>query len=195
MGSSLMTSRSTRRRPFIERFLEKTEPIPECGCWIWIGAIAKPRQSDHDNWYGMTTLGHRRDFMGAHRASWILFRGPIPEGMCVLHRCDIKSCVNPDHLFLGSDLDNAHDMIAKGRAGFQTDTNQIREDGRLRRFLSEPLIREAAAMFRSGMGVKAIAGHFDVVEVTLYQALRGRKWKHLNLGLTSLTHRKGSSDA
>ena len=54
--------------------------------------------------------------VGAHRISWMLHRGPIPDGMYVCHRCDVRECVNPDHLFVGTSLDNWQDMDAKGRA-------------------------------------------------------------------------------
>ena len=56
--------------------------------------------------------------MYAHRVAWMLAHGPIPRGMNVLHRCDVPRCVNPDHLFLGTQHDNVRDMIAKGRARF-----------------------------------------------------------------------------
>jgi len=52
----------------------------------------------------------------AHRAAWEMYRGQIPQGACVLHRCDVRSCVNPDHLWLGSKGENNKDMAAKGRA-------------------------------------------------------------------------------
>jgi hypothetical protein len=75
-------------------------PVPECGCWIWLGAA---------NRYGMVR-GDR-----AHRVSWKTFRGPIPHGLHVLHKCDTPLCVNPDHLFLGTHLDNMKDKEEKGR--------------------------------------------------------------------------------
>lgn len=91
------------------RFEAKCAPITESGCWIWLGASGR---------YGNLTI--RGVHMDAHRFSWILYRGPVPEGMCVLHRCDIGLCVNPSHLFLGSSKQNTQDMLAKGRHRFST---------------------------------------------------------------------------
>jgi hypothetical protein len=81
------------------------------GCWVWQLAI----RTDGYGKTGRITLGNdRRDFL-AHRLSWILFRGDILNDLCVLHKCDNKPCVNPDHLFLGTRTDNAADRDAKGR--------------------------------------------------------------------------------
>ena len=57
-----------------------------------------------------------RTHVGVHRISWIIHKGPIPNALCVLHRCDNPPCVNPDHLFLGTQLDNIQDCIEKGRS-------------------------------------------------------------------------------
>lgn len=88
-----------------ERFEEKYIPEPNSGCWLWIGAMG--------NLYGVIVINGRN--IRAHRCSWTLYKSSIPEGMCVLHRCDIPTCVNPDHLFLGTHLDNMRDKIKKGR--------------------------------------------------------------------------------
>lgn len=81
------------------------ELIPFSTCWHWV--------FDWNAYgYGRMPLQERTL---AHRHAWVVARGPIPFGLCVLHRCDVRNCVRPDHLFLGTNLDNQHDMIAKGR--------------------------------------------------------------------------------
>src|SRR5947207_548479 len=89
-----------------ERFDAKWTPEPFSGCWIWTGARSL-------NGYGVMGMPHIN--RNAHRISWEIHRGIIPNKICVLHRCDTPSCVNPDHLFLGSLKDNTRDMVKKGR--------------------------------------------------------------------------------
>jgi HNH endonuclease len=80
------------------------------GCWLWTGAR-------YYNGYGVMRVGGRYDGFntGAHRIAWQLTRGPIKDGLMVCHRCDVKLCVNPDHLFLGTGSENARDSVQKGR--------------------------------------------------------------------------------
>jgi hypothetical protein len=75
-------------------------------CWEWYGVKDK-------RGYGQT--GRNDKYIGAHRLSWTLYRGEIPKGMHVLHRCDNPPCVNPDHLFLGTNSENQLDSVSKGR--------------------------------------------------------------------------------
>ena len=76
------------------------------GCWRWI------RARDTGG-YGRIRVGN--GYMGAHRFSWEIHRGPIPEGMLVCHKCDVPCCVNPEHLFIGTTFDNSVDKMRKGR--------------------------------------------------------------------------------
>lgn len=94
------------------RFESKVERIPFHTCWEWTGSLMT--RSDEGHRYGSFYYGGRSEL--AHRVSWLISRGPIPEGLWVLHRCDNPGCVNPDHLFLGTQTDNMQDCARKGRA-------------------------------------------------------------------------------
>jgi hypothetical protein len=84
--------------------VESTEPGE---CWEFLGT------RDKDG-YGRLAVDGRKT--RAHRVAWVVYRGEIPEGLHVLHTCDVPACVNPEHLFLGTHADNMHDRDAKGRA-------------------------------------------------------------------------------
>ena len=92
------------------------------GCWSWL--LVKNKKG-----YGQ--VGYCGKIWQAHRLSYIKFVGEIPKGMCVLHKCDNPSCVNPEYLFLGTDADNARDRKAKGRnADFRGSKNPNFRGGR-----------------------------------------------------------------
>lgn len=87
-------------------FWGRVSPLGEDECWLWRGGTTRG--------YGVFTVATKHVY--AHRVSWELHKGPIENGLDVLHRCDVPLCVNPNHLFLGTQTDNVNDMWAKGRA-------------------------------------------------------------------------------
>lgn len=91
-----------------KRFSDKYDVDTTTGCWMWNGT---------GNIYGKIRGkgGRYSSFVSAHRMSYELHNGAIPDGLCVLHKCDTPRCVNPDHLFLGTHQDNTDDMMKKGR--------------------------------------------------------------------------------
>ena len=95
------------RKSVKDRLLEKISPEPNSGCWLWTAGV-------NSSGYGMIGVGSR-GAAGAHRISYELFKGPIPEGQMILHSCDCRVCINPDHLAVGTAKQNASDMISRGR--------------------------------------------------------------------------------
>lgn len=89
-----------------KRIFSRIEILTECGCWIWDG-------KEHPTGYGRTSVNN--ETLLAHRVSYCVFNGEITDNLHVLHKCDIRLCVNPSHLFLGLPADNVKDMISKGR--------------------------------------------------------------------------------
>lgn len=78
----------------------------ETGCWEWQGY-------KNEDGYGRASYGGKLEL--AHRMTYTMFKGNIPKGMCILHKCDNPGCCNPEHLFVGTRSDNMQDMLAKGR--------------------------------------------------------------------------------
>lgn len=97
-----------RKTQYPNKFYSMYEPITETGCWVWLGYSDK-------NGYGKITLGGRGPYVRAHRYSYELHKGTIPEGKIVRHLCNNPSCVNPDHLKIGDHYDNAADRETSGR--------------------------------------------------------------------------------
>lgn len=108
-------------KPITERLWRHVDKTGEC--WKWTAAKVGGKMSMG---HGVMRLQDRNVLV--HRVSWELHFGPIPDGLCVLHRCDNPPCVRPDHLFLGTKADNTADMMRKGRkrGGFHVRSKVLR---------------------------------------------------------------------
>jgi len=99
-----------------DRIDRNSVPVTESGCWLWTGAL---KGKSLVKGYGNMTIGSRKDgtrrTISAHRACYIAYYGDINNGLFVCHSCDTPSCVNPNHLFLGTHQDNVDDREMKGR--------------------------------------------------------------------------------
>lgn len=99
----------------VYRFLQKIEINEETGCWLWVGSVRN--SGGYGNFWAD---GHH---ITAHRFSYEFFVESIPKGMQVCHTCDMRRCVNPDHLWLGTNKENNQDMLNKGRHVSQNKTH------------------------------------------------------------------------
>jgi hypothetical protein len=152
------------------RFWSKVSRGPEC--WEWQGSLTPAG-------YGQFWV--ERELIHAHRAGWVLQRGPIPDGLCVLHHCDNRRCVRGDHLFVGSKGDNARDMAAKGRATFQVSPEKTQGE-RHRHKVTEDDVREMRRLHATGAGsYRQIAKQFGIsmMQVRVIVKRRYGGWQHV----------------
>lgn len=150
--------------PVLPRFEAKVEKTD--GCWRWLGA-------KHGKGYGhfkMPTGKGDGRIEKAHRTAYNLYVGEIPDGLMVLHRCDNPSCVNPDHLFLGTNDDNMKDMVAKGRG------NGPRGEEQHFARLTEQAVESIRSSGKSGV---ALAAQHKVSPATISDVRNRKTWRHI----------------
>jgi hypothetical protein len=147
-----------------DRFWAKVNIKEPSQCWLWTGSVCP-------DGYGVATINkqHKR----THRISWELTHGTIPKGKSVLHKCDNPPCVNPTHLFLGTQQDNITDMDAKGRRGSAIGVNNGKSK------LTETDIVTIRSLHKQGMVGTKIAAQFNVHNSAIYKILNGVNWKHI----------------
>jgi len=140
---------------------ERTIPEPNSGCLIWLKAVTPDGYGSISKLYGEVR---------AHRYVWANERGPIPDDMCVLHRCDNPPCCNIDHLFLGTKLDNAVDRDTKGRLG----DRRGQSNGRAK------LTDEQAREIRDATGSQREIGlRYGVNQQMVSRIKAGEAWSHV----------------
>ncbi len=153
-----------------ERFEARILPEPNSGCWLWDGAV-------DTTGHGYGTLGFHKPSgkwgtEKAHRVSWMVYRGEIPEGLWVLHRCDNRVCVNPDHLFLGTRSDNMQDCSKKGRC-----KNIFPRGGR--HFKAKITEEDVRAIRTTDARIGDIAARYGMTKRNVYDIRSGATWRHV----------------
>lgn len=151
-------SDATTKKAFFSRIKKRAD-----GCWIWTGALGGGGR------YG--SIGYQGKAQLAHRVAWKLFKGHVSDDLCVCHSCDVGHCVNPNHLFLGTQSDNVADMESKKRARHPS----CADHGRAKLTWND--IHRMRALHAKGMALRAIARLFPQVDRnTVSSAVKGITW-------------------
>jgi len=151
------------RRSLWDRFHDKVSPEALSGCWNWIGAVKELG-------YGVIGLGHRSDGTAkAHRVAYNLYKGPIPNGLAILHECDNPACVNPAHLRAGTLAENMQDCVKRKR-NFCPDNRGEKSTTAKLNYKSVEHIRK-----KEMTGI-AYAKMYGVSKSAIYQIWAGKNW-------------------
>ncbi len=165
--SALLADESVRNR-FFSKINQSSD------CWLWFGNL-------NQRGYGRFVVKHGK-VAAAHRASWEIHNGEIPEGLFVCHKCDNPQCVNPSHLFLGTPQDNIADAMKKGRlkgvtrkrpSGLKYKPQSINSRNRRLKIKSDELLK-VKALSKRGWKPSEIAAELDVNYITIWKILSGR---------------------
>ncbi len=146
-----------------EKFLAKVCPDVASGCWLWQGLL-------RPDGYGNAHFERKRQ--GAHRVAWKLFRGEIGPGLVVCHKCDVRACVNPEHLFLGTIADNVEDMNQKGRS-------PRGEKQGLAKLTADQVSRIKVMLAEDRLYIIEIALEFGVSPTAIHAIKIGKTWRHV----------------
>lgn len=161
MAARIVKRFQTPRHWTVAQKLAHFSTLNESGCRIWTGAIGRDGYG-HMKWRGKV--------IGAHRMAWVSANGPIPAGVDVCHKCDVRPCIEPTHMFLGNASDNACDMVAKGRWGGPIGETHHKAK------LTEADVRKIRSM---GGSQYAIAAQFGVSQVLIGKIINRKLWKHV----------------
>lgn len=147
-----------------ERIEAKVLRIPEAGCWVWMG-------STQVRGYGELISNKRKHL--AHRASYETFVGKIPKGMYVCHACDNVACVNPNHLFLGTQKQNLQDMASKGRSTWGEKNPQAK--------LTVEQVKKIKRGFAQGSTDTELATQFNMSRQAINSIRNNKLWSYINV--------------
>ena len=162
-----MNANGRPRVPFEQRFWAKVAKSD--GCWEWQGSLAR-------SGYGTIRYqGRNGGDEGAHRVSYKLHNGSIPAGMWVLHRCDNRRCVNPDHLYVGTASDNNRDTAMRNPNCGNHCRGELNHAARL----TFKQVRRIKQRITSGEPARRVADDLCIPRGTVYSIKQGRTWAHV----------------
>ena len=149
------------------RFWRHVDRPSESGCWLWTAAVV----TNYGHFTGDERLasGHKKA-VKAHRFSWELANGPIPRGLFVCHTCDVPLCVNPRHLYVGTQTDNMADRALRGRAP------DFSGERSCKAILTRAQVDEIRGRFGTGSG-RSVGAEYGVAEQTILDIWTGQTWK------------------
>lgn len=156
------------KKSLADKFWARIEKNVENGCWLWKGTILS---------CGYGQLRHENKPIGAHRLSFILHNGPIPDDLQVCHTCDNRWCVNPAHLFPGTAADNAQDAKQKGRLRKGADINTAK--------LTPEQVVRIRELYALGLDSASLAYYFRVSPSNIRNIVLGGSWKHVGGPITN----------
>lgn len=150
-----------------EWFWDQVEQIKTGECLEWTATLL-------DSGYGVFMYDHK--MWKAHRYAWTITNGPIPKGLCVLHKCDNPPCVNPDHLYIGTQQDNSNDKYRRGRAvhrrGVDRPEAKLTEE-------AVKYIRQQNKKYQKGFTHRELGLKFGVSDGTVYNVIHRKTWRHV----------------
>jgi hypothetical protein len=170
--------RSRHRGTLKERLDRKWKECPETGCWLWTGRTGRTDMDGYGRLW-VSKHGYRGLWTSryggptkAHRVSFVLYKRMLAPGEYVLHRCDNRACVNPDHLYAGDHSQNMRDMLARGRS--------LRGERHPRSKLTDNKVREIRALYASGKRTACeLAKKYRVDASQVCRIARREAWAHV----------------
>ena len=165
-----MLAQYTRFSPE-ERFWPRVDK--SAACWLWTGTL------NHYG-YGVLKVGGRAGrVLTTHRIAFELAHGPIPDGMRVLHKCDVPRCVNPAHLYLGTAADNTRDMMERGRHGWVRHPESVARGEQQQHKVTSADVRAIRIGHAAGLSLGALACQYGVSKQHIRRIVDRLVWRHV----------------
>ena len=157
-------------KPLSERFLQKYRVDLATGCWLWTDHV------DEDG-YGIIWVGGKKRTKRAHRVSLELRGETIPQDTLVCHTCDTRHCVNPRHLYVGTNQQNIADMVRRGRSATAINPQPEELNGRAK--IGKDDVRTIRSLHAAGVQTKTLQKRFSLCRTAVQRIVSGKAWAHI----------------